>query len=1230
MSKPRSNNPFDDDYEGFGEGDNVTNNTPVSSQFKNTILLGDEHPSKYTKSHQKRTAPLPFSNPFEDDAPRIRLPPPSPASPTYNNNSSYHSSPQQNFYPSGGEGGASTSSEWSPLLPDDLSRGLMSSNNSSSKGTPSGLGRIARRHISVPRRIFTGGEYSSSPSPHHRGTKRRPRNRRAQINTFPPPKSDVLMTELAGGDDHENDQESMFMEYKYILLEDLGTATSWIILVLPYATFGFSLLLLYFGLNPVPAMGSTMTVLRLSCCTVMLCFIMYWVRKMEMVRLTCCCCGNIGRTFWLKFKNLILDRDTDEPNRTGEIHWWENPWVLFPERYYILPLLLSSLLVLEPIPLVIFFFPSIETHTMNAIAEASSGAGIQVCAFIYLCLVQGFRYHSGTRSKRRAELQRKALKLRRAAKMLSDGKDNHKDFVKNPRIVQNYHEEVGDTDGITFAGHLRLPNDPCADGWADFLLPKMPLLLVGVLSTTIASFSRPSNGTLYSTGTIVYMMTLSIWAYLALVALYQTGERLKREPFLGTRPAQLAYRILFAHSGLAIVGLGVEFITYIRELQQSMQRGSIAMFISDGDGSLVPPGNVSLPLMFGRLVCLTVQVAITAFIFLPPRTMDVEDDDENELTDLQIQNKNRRDKRLVVPLAKDSKTWRIFPCPIQNCDYGGTNPFQDKTFQIYKDFHTEKNTQQRGLVSIGPYIPVFCAELACWLNEASWQAYNSPVGSPERKKQLGDKNQKEHDSRSNENDNGDFSGWMRLDNIGLQLEGYVYDEQTNTQAYIATNSAPQVYGDEDSIIVVAFRGTSDATNLKTDFRVRQVPLHDQITGIGESAFRVFTDHFEVSDADGWIWETDTGKGSVNDGEFITCVGCWSDDAPPCTPTHTPAMPTHEGRQRLYSVGGMEGVVSKETADLLKVAPLARNTFPMVHEGFQDVYSKIRKRLFDLLLPVLQRQLAKSVHVSQGAGKAHPVNSAEAKEPLALPKIYCTGHSLGGSLAQLFALDLASNCELILPLKDPPQPKTPKSPFGVASEPKHTRFFPLTSPAPRRNPLQKQELKVQPPIGVYTYGQPRVGNRAFSRLYKQKVPHSFRVVNEGDAFTTIPNYLWCGGLYKHAGLEVILDGGMTGNVLVGPTVVETLFRFHKVRTNVMAHQMERYRECLECIFDDSQLLQYYKDHNIAYEEFLADRKISRESDEAGKRKTRSTEDKTVNDPWADGELSRKVGLEWYNG
>ena len=208
----------------------------------------------------------------------------------------------------------------------------------------------------------------------------------------------------------------------------------------------------------------------------------------------------------------------------------------------------------------------------------------------------------------------------------------------------------------------------------------------------------------------------------------------------------------------------------------------------------------------------------------------------------------------------------------------------------------------------------------------------------------------------------------------------------------------------------------------------------------------------MHDEDGWIWDTAQTK-PVDQREHIKCVNCWTEVNPPCTPTHTTGtLPHREERQRT------PGGISKETVDILKAAPLARDTFPMVHEGFQDAYSEIRKQIFDLFLPVLQRQLAKSLRSQNN------LDAAAKKEPLALPKIYCTGHSLGGSLAQLFALDLAANCELILQLQQ----------SGTS------------------------EVRLQPPIGVYTYGQPRVGNRAFSRIYKQRVPHSFRVVNEGDA------------------------------------------------------------------------------------------------------------------------------------
>mmetsp|Transcript_16133 Transcript_16133/g.18060 ORF Transcript_16133/g.18060 Transcript_16133/m.18060 type:complete len:111 (+) Transcript_16133:102-434(+) len=94
------------------------------------------------------------------------------------------------------------------------------------------------------------------------------------------------------------------------------------------------------------------------------------------------------------------------------------------------------------------------------------------------------------------------------------------------------------------------------------------------------------------------------------------------------------------------------------------------------------------------------------------------------------------------------------------------------------------------------------------------------------------------------------------------------------------------------------------------------------------------------------------------------------------------------------------------------------------------------------------------------------------------------------------------------------------------------------------------------------------------MYKQRIPHTFRVANEGDITTSLPNLATSGGLYKHAGLEVMLDEGCTGNILVGPIIIETLFRFSKVRTSVTAHALERYRECLESSLGPDELLEYY--------------------------------------------------------
>jgi triacylglycerol lipase len=100
-----------------------------------------------------------------------------------------------------------------------------------------------------------------------------------------------------------------------------------------------------------------------------------------------------------------------------------------------------------------------------------------------------------------------------------------------------------------------------------------------------------------------------------------------------------------------------------------------------------------------------------------------------------------------------------------------------------------------------------------------------------------------------------------------------------------------------------------------------------------------------------------------------------------------------------------------------------------HRGFTEIYSTARMQIIDIL------------------------SKCDSSK-----KLIITGHSLGGALATLCALDLAYN------------------------------------------------TKFAPPI-VYTYGAPRVGDPTFAAAYNQKIAFNHRVVIESDLIPLIPPPLY---------------------------------------------------------------------------------------------------------------------------
>ncbi|CAI0383203.1 unnamed protein product [Linum tenue] len=128
----------------------------------------------------------------------------------------------------------------------------------------------------------------------------------------------------------------------------------------------------------------------------------------------------------------------------------------------------------------------------------------------------------------------------------------------------------------------------------------------------------------------------------------------------------------------------------------------------------------------------------------------------------------------------------------------------------------------------------------------------------------------------------------------------------------------------------------------------------------------------------------------------------------------------------------------------------------VHTGFLSAYDSVRIRIMSIIKSSIGYQ-------------------EDASDPPFKWHIYVTGHSLGGALATLLALELSSS-KLIG--------------RGAIS------------------------------VTMYNFGSPRVGNKMFAEAYNQKVKDSWRVVNHRDIIPTIPRLMG----YCHVAHPVYLGPG----------------------------------------------------------------------------------------------------------
>ena len=207
------------------------------------------------------------------------------------------------------------------------------------------------------------------------------------------------------------------------------------------------------------------------------------------------------------------------------------------------------------------------------------------------------------------------------------------------------------------------------------------------------------------------------------------------------------------------------------------------------------------------------------------------------------------------------------------------------------------------------------------------------------------------------------------------------------------------------------------------------------------------------------------------------------------------------------------------ADAARVGEKAAHSLlkPQIHVGFANAYLSVRKPLRAALLRVLHDRCDPSVPVD----------------------VYFTGHSLGGALATLAALDTS----LWLGARGQCDPRDVVAPCVCARE------------------------WIVPHI--YTYGAPRVGNHHFAQMLNEIVSDSWRVVLDGDPVTSVPKLYFLGNMYKHAGRQALVD--KLGNLIVDPLHVERLLRAEKKSflsiTAAGRHSLDTYHDVLVAVYGE---------------------------------------------------------------
>ena len=152
-----------------------------------------------------------------------------------------------------------------------------------------------------------------------------------------------------------------------------------------------------------------------------------------------------------------------------KLSWFENPWLVFPERRFLLLIMIFLMMFQNPLLVYMFFQPgAYGSPLMHITADSLIGIGIYGILCLWLCLLDGLGYHTSKMAIKRAESKKRQLELQETIDFLQS--EGHTTFSTDQIVSDNflsYYDEYGNSYGsVTSWTNFRMKHDPCGDNWA--------------------------------------------------------------------------------------------------------------------------------------------------------------------------------------------------------------------------------------------------------------------------------------------------------------------------------------------------------------------------------------------------------------------------------------------------------------------------------------------------------------------------------------------------------------------------------------------------------------------------------------------------------------------------------------------------------------------------------------------------------------------------------------------